>query len=89
MSMIGEKIRNMRKAAGMKQDELAAGAGLSQPFLSQVETNKKKPSLDNLGSLAKALNTSVAHIMGEGGADANTSVGNDHGGVGGQTVENV
>lgn len=79
--MIGERIRTMRKAAGLTQGELAEGAGLSQPFLSQVEKGTKNPRLENLEGLARALKTNVSSLMGEGGAIA--ANGNNHGGVGG------
>lgn len=45
---LGTAIRNLRKAKGMKQAEFASRVGLSQSYLSQVEGNKKEPSVEVL-----------------------------------------
>ena len=39
-------LRNKRIALGYNQQKLAELAGISQPFLNQIETKAKKPSID-------------------------------------------
>jgi transcriptional regulator with XRE-family HTH domain len=47
----------------MSQSETAEKAGISVPYLSQLETNKRKGSLDVLSALAKALHVSIENIV--------------------------
>jgi transcriptional regulator with XRE-family HTH domain len=47
----------------MSQRELAEKAGISVPYLSQLETNKRTGSLEVLSSVAKALNVSLENIV--------------------------
>ncbi|HLF89119.1 MAG TPA: helix-turn-helix transcriptional regulator [Anaerolineales bacterium] len=56
-------IKVWREYRGMTQQALAEQAGISVPYLSQLETNKRKGSLDVLSAIAKALNVSLDHIV--------------------------
>ena len=40
----GKRVREMRTSLGLTQVEFAAMLGVTQPFLTSVETDKKKPS---------------------------------------------
>lgn len=53
---IGKTIRTRRRAIHMTQFECARIADISQTYLSQVESGKKKATIDTLESIAKALN---------------------------------
>lgn len=44
MSTIGERIKTVRKAADMSQQEFSQAICVSQPFLSMVENGKERPS---------------------------------------------
>ena len=52
-------IRIMRKHRGLTQDELAKKAGISRPYLTEIETGKKDGSIRAMRSLAKILNVNV------------------------------
>lgn len=56
-------IKTWREYRIMSQYELAEKAGISVPYLSQLETNKRKGSLTVLSAIAKALNISLDHIV--------------------------
>lgn len=53
---VGGNVKQCREETGWSQDELAAEAGLSQKYISMIETNKAKVSLDAAISLANAMN---------------------------------
>ncbi len=54
-SEIGSFIRNQRVQASMSLRKLADKAGISNPYLSQIERGLRKPSAEILKSLARAL----------------------------------
>jgi transcriptional regulator with XRE-family HTH domain len=54
-SEIGSFIRNQREQASMSLRKLADKAGISNPYLSQIERGLRKPSAEILKSLARAL----------------------------------
>lgn len=51
---IGTAIQKLRKtkAPQLTQGEFASKIGISQTYLSQIESNKKKPSIEILESIA-------------------------------------
>lgn len=52
----GEKIRELRKAKGLTQEELAQKIGIKRGTLAQYETGKRSPKRETLERFAKALN---------------------------------
>lgn len=56
-------IKVWREYRGLSQQEVAEGAGISIPYLSQLETNKRKGSLNVLSAIAKILNVSLESIV--------------------------
>lgn len=56
-------IKALREFRGMSQQELAEKMGISKPYLSQLETSKRKGSLEVLSSLAKALHVSLENLI--------------------------
>ncbi len=59
----GNPIKIWREYRGLSQHEMAKSIGISVPYLSQLETNKRKGSLDVLSAVAKALRVSLDHIV--------------------------
>ncbi|MCL6599533.1 MAG: helix-turn-helix transcriptional regulator [Alicyclobacillus macrosporangiidus] len=47
----------------MSQEELARAAQVSQPFLSQIETEARQPSLRVLKRIAEVLGVSVSELL--------------------------
>jgi transcriptional regulator with XRE-family HTH domain len=58
-SDIGSFIRAQREAAQVSVRQLAEKAGVSNPYLSQIERGLRKPSADVLKEIAKALRVSA------------------------------
>ncbi|ANE82339.1 XRE family transcriptional regulator [Mycobacterium adipatum] len=56
---IGSFIRTQREAAQVSVRQLAEKAGVSNPYLSQIERGLRKPSADVLNQIAKALRVSA------------------------------
>jgi transcriptional regulator with XRE-family HTH domain len=60
---IGGKIRALRKRLLLTLDETAALAGISKPFLSQVERGLARPSVATLLGIARALGVSLQYFF--------------------------
>jgi transcriptional regulator with XRE-family HTH domain len=58
-SDIGSFIRTQREAAEVSVRQLAERAGVSNPYLSQIERGLRKPSAEVLSQIAKALRLSA------------------------------
>lgn len=48
-------LKIIRKHRGLTQDGLATEAGISRPYLTEIETGRKEGSIRSLKSLANAL----------------------------------
>ena len=59
VASLGEYIREQREQAEVSLRQLARNAGVSNPYLSQVERGLKKPSAEILGQIASALRISA------------------------------
>jgi transcriptional regulator with XRE-family HTH domain len=59
LAELGEFIRAQRQLAQMSVRRLADLAGVSNPYLSQIERGLRRPSAEILQQLAKALKISV------------------------------
>ncbi len=59
---LGQRIRAAREALGQSQVHLAAAAGISQGYLSQLETDEREPTLLIAARLAKALEISLDEL---------------------------
>jgi transcriptional regulator with XRE-family HTH domain len=56
---VGNFIREQRSAAKMSLRKLAQAAGVSNPYLSQIERGLRRPSAEILNGIAKALRISA------------------------------
>ena len=66
-SQVGEFIREQRSAARVSLRELARSAGVSNPYLSQVERGLRKPSAEILASIARGLKISAESLYEQAG----------------------
>lgn len=68
--LIGERISEIRKAAGLSQEDVAGRADISPNYLSRIERGKENPTMDMLFKLSDALEVElrelfeVAHLEG-------------------------
>ncbi len=67
VSSIGSYIREQREQAKISIRQLAQAAGVSNPYLSQVERGLRRPSADILQQLAKGLRISAEALYVQAG----------------------
>jgi len=67
-SALGAFIREQRNAAHLSLRALADKAGVSNPYLSQIERGLHEPSVRVLTSIASALNVSAETLLRQAGA---------------------
>ncbi|RQS72547.1 cupin domain-containing protein [Burkholderia sp. Bp8963] len=60
---LGSKIRALRQRLELTLDDVAATAGMSKPFLSQVERGRATPSITSLVRIAAALGVTVQYFV--------------------------
>ena len=60
---MGNRVRNLRKQAGMTQQQLAETAGIGRVTLVRIENGSHSPRFRTLDALALALNRPVAHLL--------------------------
>lgn len=53
------RIRELRKAAGLRQEDLARELGVTRQTINAIENNKYDPTLSLAFRLAKTLSTTV------------------------------
>lgn len=62
MATLGQEIKKARAELGWKQQDLRAATGLSQKYLSEVETDKVDPRVSVVRRIARALGVSLDQL---------------------------
>ncbi|MBI5888430.1 MAG: helix-turn-helix transcriptional regulator [Deltaproteobacteria bacterium] len=62
-ALIGQRIKELRRASGMSQEVLAEKMGISSKYLSSIERGKENPTLDTFISLAAALGVELRDLF--------------------------
>ncbi len=60
---VGGRIRALRHARGLTQDDLAVACGVSRSAVAQWETDRAGQLRGNISRIAEALGGSVEHIL--------------------------
>ena len=60
MTTIYEKLKMMREKAGLRQGQIADYLGVTQTFISKVETGERNPTVDQLESVGNLYGYSLA-----------------------------
>ena len=60
---LGERIRSLRKEAGLSQEELADAAGLHRTYIGAIERGERNISLINIIQLARSLRVKPADLL--------------------------
>ena len=60
---VGERIRSLRKAGGITQEELGEKAGLNYKFIGELERGRVNVSLDSLQKIAEALGVKIGDLF--------------------------
>ena len=61
--MLGEELRKARQQAGLTQETLAFEAGVDRTYISQLEHDKKSPTLDVLFRISDALGIKASVLI--------------------------
>jgi len=60
---IGDNIRKYRKSGKLTQKDLGEAIGISNTYLSDIETGRTNPSIKTLKKIAKALDISYIELL--------------------------
>jgi len=63
VARVGERLRRLRKERDWRLEDLAERTGLSQPYLSRIESGERQPSLAVLFGVARALGVPYASLV--------------------------
>ncbi len=58
-----ERMRDLRRRNGLRLKDVASAAGLSIPFLSDIERGTVNPSLETLVTLARTYNLTLQELL--------------------------
>ncbi len=61
--MLGEELRKARDDAKLTQEQLSYAAEIDRTYISQLEHNKKSPTVDVLFRICKALGVSASEVI--------------------------
>jgi transcriptional regulator with XRE-family HTH domain len=61
--MLGKELLQARTAAGLTQEALSFLAGISRPYISQLERDLKSPTLEVLFRLCKVLGIRASELI--------------------------
>jgi len=60
---IAKNIARIRKEKGITQEALAYQAGLNRAYIGYIERGERKPTIDTLEKIAKALKCDVKLLL--------------------------
>lgn len=60
---VGKRVKELRNAIGISQEELADKAGLDRTYITSVECGKRNISIVNIEKLAIALGVTLAEFF--------------------------
>ena len=60
---IGNRIRRLREAAGMTQEELSSSAGIGRVTLVRIEKGEQSPRYETLIALSRALGRPLVELL--------------------------
>jgi transcriptional regulator with XRE-family HTH domain len=59
----GKRLKELRLARGLSQEELAFRVGVHRTYLGGIERGERNPSLRNLAAIAKGLGVSLPELF--------------------------
>lgn len=60
---VGERIATMRRELRLTQEQLAERAGFATSYVARIEGGKRKPTLETVATIAKALDVPLAELV--------------------------
>lgn len=61
--MLGDELRKVRNDAKMTQEQLSFAAEIDRTYVSQLEHNKKSPTVDVLFRICNALGIQASEVI--------------------------
>ena len=62
-SLLGQRIRELRKSKNLSQEQLAFSSGLSRQYIADVERGARNIGIVNVQKIAKALGTPISEVF--------------------------
>lgn len=62
---IGKNIKNIRKRRNLTQSDFSKKIGISRTYLSDLENDRKSPSVETLNKISDKLNVSTSSLLSE------------------------
>ena len=59
----GNRVRSLRKAKGISQEELSYRADLHRTYIGMIERAEKNLTLTNIAKIAKALDVKIVELF--------------------------
>jgi len=59
----GHRVRELREARGLSQEELAFRARVHRTYLGGIERGERNPSLKNIAAIAEALGVTLSELF--------------------------
>lgn len=63
LKRFGDRLRTLRKAKSLTQEELATRAGIDTSYLNYIENGKQSPSLTKIAAIAEALEVELPEMF--------------------------
>lgn len=60
---LGKRIRALRRAKKITQEDLAYEAKIDYSYLNEIEAGKRNPSVKRINAIAKALKVPVSELF--------------------------
>lgn len=60
---IGDKLRRLREAQAMRQEDLATEAGVGKNTVNRIEGNRTEPHMTTIRKLAEALGVDPSELV--------------------------
>ncbi len=64
MEIFCKRLKELRKAAGLTQQDMAEKLEIKQQSYARYENDKSEPSLETLVKIASVLDTSIEYLLG-------------------------
>lgn len=79
--VLGRRLRDTRRRRGARLVDVAARAGVSPQYLSEIERGRKEPSSEMIAAVCGALDMNLGRLLGGISADLTRHPGSGTGGV--------
>jgi transcriptional regulator with XRE-family HTH domain len=61
--LVGRNLERIRRAKGLTQEDVSAGSGFSQQYLSGLERGRRNPTIVTIYEIAQALRVSHLDLL--------------------------